>query len=207
MRFSTVLAVMALAGLILFAAGPVVADEKKMASSGSEKFDAEMAAWMKYSQPSDHHKHLAKQVGTWDVEFKMWPAPGADPMESMGISKNTMALGDRFLHVSYKGEFMGEAFEGMGFSGYDNFLKKHTDLWMDNMGTVMFTSEGHCEKGGKVIKLAGELDDPMTGKKKMLKSVNRMINDDKYMVEMYDKDQNGKEFKHMELTYTRKAGA
>ena len=71
----------------------------------------------------------------------------------------------------------------------------------------MFPSEGTCEQGGKVLRLSGSYTDPASGARKTLRSVTKVIDKDHYTTEMYDTTPDGKEFKNMEIHYTRKSGA
>ncbi len=206
MKRKTILPVLLVAGLVALSAAAFAGEHKKAEKKAGE-MDPEMAKYMKLSQPGDHHAHLARLAGTWDTKVTTWEAPGAAPQTSAGKAKNTMALGGRFLRVDYRGSFMGQEFEGMGLSGYDNGKKQHTDLWVDNMGTLMYPSKGSCSEGGKVLELAGQYDDPISGQTKTMKSVTRIVSDDRFVTKFYTKDSGGKEFQNMEIVYTRSKGA
>ena len=205
MRRTIFSAAVAVAAIALLTALPAAADqkEKKSGSSGNPEFDAEMAEWMKYGQPGEHHQHMKQFAGNWKTETKLWTAPGAEPQISSGTAEAKLVLGGRFLNTIYTGNFMGESFEGVGLSGYDNYEKKHTDIWMDNMGTLMMPSEGICSEGGKVLRMTGRFTNPMTGEEETMKMVTRVISDNEYVWVAYDKSPEGEEFKHMEVTYTR----
>ncbi len=199
-------AAVAVAAIALLTALPVAADdhEKKLKSSGNPEFDAEMAEWMKYAQPGEHHQHMKQFAGSWKTETKFWPAPGAEPQVSSGTAVNELVLGGRFLNNSLTGSFMGQPFEGVGLSGYDNYQKKHTDVWMDTMGTLMMPSEGICSEGGKVLKMTGRYENPMTGQEETMKMVTRVISKNEFVWEMFDEGPDGKEFKTLEVKYTRR---
>jgi hypothetical protein len=40
-------------------------------------------------------------------------------------------LGGRFVEQRYAGNFMGQPFSGLGYTGYDNYRKKYIGSWMD----------------------------------------------------------------------------
>lgn len=197
--FMGLAAVVAVAVLI---AGPVAAVEESPQMEGDAEMEAMMAEYTKLATPNEHHAHLKKLVGSWNAETKFWTQPGAQPQASNGEARFEMVLGGRFLKTSYAGEFMGDSFEGIGFSGFDRLQGKHIDFWMDTMGTFVTKSEGRCEEDGKIVKLTGQFQDP-TGKTVTMKTVSRMVDDNKIVFEMYGPDMTGKEFKTMEITYTR----
>jgi hypothetical protein len=114
-----------------------------------------------------------------------------------------MILGGRFLKEEFTGDMMGKKFTGISLLGYDKFNQKFVNLWIDDMGTGMFTSEGTCDHANKVMTLHGKMDDPMTGEKgKPMKMVTRVISPDKQVFEMHDVGL-GDKSKVMEITYVR----
>lgn len=175
-----------------------------LAQEPERQMDPAMEAWLKYASPGEHHKHLEALVGTWDAKTKFWPAPDAPVQASSGLAKNSSILDGRFVQVTYQSEFMGQPFSGMGFMGYDNYQQKYVDVWIDTMGTMMMTSEGTCDGSGKVITMRGEYADPMSGGGKSVRSVYRFVDPNEYVLEMYDTTPEGKEFKSLEITHTRK---
>ena len=165
---------------------------------------AMMAQWAKYATPGPHHQEMAKMVGKWTATVKTWMAPGTPPMESQGMGEFTMVLGGRYLIQDFKSQMMGQPFEGMGISAYDNFRGRYVDVWVDNMSTGMMISYGTADSTGKVFTYKGKMDDVMSGKKDVpIRTVMRIIDNDTQMMEMYGPDQTGKEYKTMEMVYKR----
>lgn len=197
----------ALTVLLVGMAGVVTAGEEKKMKATHEEADATMEQYMKYAQPGEHHAHLARLTGIWDAKVTMWPTPGAEAQRSTGMSKNRMALGGRFMQIEYEGEFMGQKFEGLGIQGYDNGKKMHTDVWVDSMGTFIYPSTGSCSEGGNVLEMSGTYEDPVSGDTRSMKSITRIIDDNKYILTMYGHDPSSGEFKSMEIVYTRRQGA
>ncbi len=163
---------------------------------------AMMEAWGKFMTPGAPHEGLKYFVGEWNWTSKMWMAPGAPPMEGTGTSSSKMIFGGRYLQDEVHG-IGGMPFEGRGVTGYDNAKKKYCAVWFDTLGTGFMMSEGTVDASGKQYSYRGSYVDPM-GKKKMVRSVYKIINDDKYTLEMYDQDKDGKEFRNFELIITRK---
>ena len=169
-----------------------------------QETDPAMEAFKKAGTPGEHHKHLEMLNGTWNVIAKYWTAPGAPPSESTGVGEHKAMLGGRFVQTAYESTFMGQPFVGIGYSGYDNQKKKYVEVWMDTLGTMILTSEGHCDGTGKVRTMTGAYHNPMTGNEHTMRSVMRIEGPDKLVLEMFDKAPGSEEFKTMELVYTRK---
>ena len=168
------------------------------------KQQQEMEMWAKMAAPGAPHAELAKLAGTWNTIVTMWMEPGAEPQVSKGVSDNKMVLDGRWLEQRYTGDFMGQPFQGVGFTGYDNVRQKYRSVWMDDMSTTMVTSEGDADTGGYVITLAGDYACAMTGEKhKAATEIIRIVSHDKYVFEMHD-PKRGENSKTMEITYTRK---
>ena len=192
-----------LVGATVLITNQVVSQDPK----GADQKAGEQQAppWMKYTVPGEHHKHIAALAGKWQTEVKMWMDPKADPQVSQGTADYQWIMGGRFLRQTVRGEFMGGVFEGEGLLGYDNFKKKYVSSWIDNMGTALFTSTGRCDESGKVFTMEGRMDDVMNGRaNQKSRSVTRIVNKNKHTDEMYVTGADGKEFKMLEITYTRR---
>jgi uncharacterized protein DUF1579 len=163
----------------------------------------EMKAWMAYSTPGEIHKLMAKSVGTWDGNITMWMKPGAPAMNSTGVLTNTMIMGGRYLQGMNTGNFMGQPFEGIGMTGYDNAKKMFVSSWIDNMGTGMLYLTGSWDAATNSIKLSGMEVDPVTGKDIPIREVLKFIDDNNQVLEMYS-TAGGQEYKAMEIKYVRK---
>lgn len=198
----------ALALLVVVAALAIGADEKAKKSTapaaGAMDEKAMMEAWAKFSTPGAEHKQMAASVGTWDTSVKSWMDPGKPPMESKGTAENRLILGGRFLEQRFTGTMMDQPFEGLGYTGYDNYKKKYVTTWMDSMGTGILTGLGTGDPSGKTITFTGEMDDPMQGKTMPYKNMITVIDNDTQHFEMWCPGPDGKMAKMMEIHYMRK---
>ena len=132
-------------------------------------------------------------------------APDAPPAESTGTMHAEMILGGRYVQSAWKGNMMGQPFEGHGTDGYDNLSKQHVSSWVDNMGTGILYMTGTCDGAGKVCTSSGDMIDPMTNKKGSMKSVTTWADNDNFKFELFGRDGNGDEVKMMEMTLKRKS--
>lgn len=187
---------------------------KKAAGGGAPEMDPEMAKvmerWMEFSTPGEHHKHLAQWAGEWDGAIKMWMDPSAPPLENKASASSKLVMGDRYLVEYVKGNFdfqdgQGpQPFEGMATMGYDNNKKMYFSTWIDNMGTSIMEEWGTCDGSGKVLTTEGKTYDPMVGAERASKSVATVVDANTRKLEMFAPGPDGKMFKNMEITYTRK---
>lgn len=186
------------------AEAPKPAEAAKPAAPGAPSQEEAMAAWTAYMTPGKEHEALAKAVGSWTTKTKSWMEPGAPPEETDGTSEMKMILGGRYLEQTFEGTMMGKPFSGLGYTAYDNYKKKYVLTWMDSAMTGILKMEGTYDKTGKVLTSWGLMDDPILKKAVTIKSVMRHVDDDTTKFEMYMPAANGKIFKSLEMTYTRK---
>lgn len=186
--------------LVLSTVSVTLAQEK--APSAGQK--AAMEAMMKAMTPGPAHKLLDAMVGTWDTKVTVWMAPGAPPSVSPATAEAKWVLGSRHVQEEFDGEFMGMPFHGIGYSGYDNVKKEYWGTWIDNMSTGVMKMTGATSDGGKTWKYTGANADPMTGKDMPAEERLTVADADHHTMEMYGPGPDGKMFKMMEITYTRK---
>ena len=164
---------------------------------------AEMEAYMKAGTPGAPHKAMAATAGTYEVKAKSWDAPGAPAREETGTATRTMVLDGRVLVEEFKGSMMGMPFTGHGMRGYDNVTDKHWTTWMDSMSTGLMVSEGTCD-AKNACTFTGSWNDPVKKGPVTARMTSRWTSPTTEVFEMYAPGRDGKEFKMMELTYTRK---
>jgi hypothetical protein len=156
--------------------------------------------------PSAEMKPMKDYVGTWDAQVKFWMDPAKPPQESKGVSKRAMILGDRFFEEKYEGQAFGSAFQGLGITGYNTVRKKFSSLWLDSMSNNMMVMSGTYDAGKKTYTYTAEEVDVLSGKKVRIRSLLRQVSADEQMLEVYMTPEGGKEYKGMEIKYTRRKG-
>ena len=163
-----------------------------------------MKNWQEYMTPGDMHKMLASYDGKWSGEITMWMDPSKPPTKNTCTSENKMIMGGHYQLSTNKGNFNGMPFEGISTLGYDNAKKVFVNTWIDNMGSGIMYLEGPWDAATKTITLKGKCVDPMTGKDIEVRQTMKMIDDKNQLIEMYMIPANGKEYKSMEIKYTKK---
>jgi hypothetical protein len=188
--------------LALAFAVPVAAQDKNAPKMTPEQ-QAEMDAYIKAGTPGDVHAGLAKSAGSYDLSIKSWHAPGTDATVEKGTATRTMALAGRVLVEDMSSTMMGQPFTGHGMHGYDNVTGKHWSTWNDSMSTGLMTSEGSCD-ASKACTFTGSWVDPVKKTTVTSRMTSRWTSPTTEVFEMYGPGPDGKEFKMMEITYTKK---
>ena len=186
--------------LVLLPLSLSAGDEKAAKQQADQQ--AAMEAMIKAGTPGAPHKHLAGMEGTWSATVKFWE--GGQEMVSKGTSWNKMILGGRWLEQRFESDMMGQKFEGVGYTGYDNIRKEYVATWMDTMTTGMMTSTGQPGKAPATWELKGTMDDPLTGKASDVVSVHTEKSSDVHLFEMFGVAPDGSRQKMMEIEYVRK---
>ena len=201
MRARYLLAAVFVIGL---AACPVRAEEQAKPAGDAAAEQEMMKKWQEAATPGEAHKRLESLVGNWSHTVRWSMTPDEKPTESKGTNTNTMILGGRFLKQETQGEAMGQPFEGLGISGYDNVRKEYNSVWIDSMGTGMMTGTGQFDAAQNAITEKGEFSCPITGNQHMIyRSVWKIIDPNHYTYEMYTAAPDGKEFRSMDIAYER----
>jgi len=204
MQLRTKLAILSLS-IALVSRGVLSAQDKPQEGNPMGMTQEQMEAMQKAISPGEMHKAIAKMAGDWTFTNKFWMGPGQPAQESSGTMHAETILGGRYVQSVWKGNMMGQPFEGRGTDGYDNITKQFVSSWVDNMGTGIMNSTGTCEDGGKKCTSTSSFSDPMTGGQSTMRSVVTWIDDNTFKNEMYGKDPaSGKEFKAMEIVAKRK---
>ncbi len=94
----------------------------------------------------DEAKVFEKDVGTWDADVEVHPAPGAPSVRLKGVSTNRLV--GRFLVVDYSAD---SGFEGHGFYGWDPAKQRYTGAWIDSMQECIGRSEGSWDAATRTM--------------------------------------------------------
>ncbi|WP_165250798.1 DUF1579 domain-containing protein [Paludisphaera soli] len=160
------------------------------------------------AKPTAQHEKMAKEVGTWDAEVKVWmQGPDAPPDISKGVEEITLMPGGLWLTSKFDGRMAGTPFTGRGISGYDPAKKKFVDVWVDSTDPHMMILEGDYDEASKTLTSLGKSTDPRTGKPYDVKTVTVLKSDDVREFTFYLKsDDTGNDYlKILQMTYQRRS--
>ena len=181
--------------------------EKPAAAQGampemSPEMKAMMEAWQKAGKPGAEHKMLAESVGDWTATVKTWMGPG-EPMVSQATAHREMMLDGRVMAETFKGNMMGQPFEGHGMVGHDNASKQWWSVWTDSMSTGAMVSWGKWDDKEKAVVFEGQMTDPMTGKPFKTRSISRHPAPGQEIFELWE-EHDGKWMKTLEIALAKK---
>ena len=192
----------AVAGLcVVLTVSTALAKDKKSEKQMDPQGMMEM--YKKLATPGEPHKLFASLAGSWTTKTKEWMEPGKPPTESTGSAEMKMLLDGRFLYQEFNSQMMGQPFSGIGIDAYDNLRKRYVTVWLDTMGTGIFTMEGTASADGKTITLKGRHDEPGGGHMTH-RAIWKIVDNNTQTFEMYGTHGHGKEMKMLEITYSRK---
>ena len=156
------------------------------------------------AKPTDEHKILARDEGTWDATVKSFAGPDAEPMISKGTEVNTVMPGGLWLLSKFEGDFGGTKFEGRGQFGYDPIKKRYVGTWIDSMSPNLSVLEGSYDPKTKTMTYVGDAING-EGIKYSQKMVTTTKDDSSKVFTLYMKIGEAKdEVKFMEITYQKR---
>jgi len=162
-----------------------------------------MEAWQKLSTPGEAHARMEPMIGEFDAKVTIWMDPSQPPMEAAGVMKNFWILGGRFMQNEYKGEAMGQPFEGWGLFGHNNAANEYEGLWVDSMSTQMQTDKGQYDASTNSWTMRGVMTGP-DGSDVHRRTLVKIESNDRHVMEMFHAGADGREAKSMEIVYTRR---
>lgn len=163
-----------------------------------------MKNWQDYMTPGDMHKEMAKWDGEWNGEVTMWMAPGVTEQKSSSVATNKMIMNGLYQQSTHTGNMMGMPFNGISTTAFDNHRKEFVSTWIDNMGSGIMVMKGPWDEATKTINMKGRMVDPGTKQDTDVRETFKIIDDNNQEMEMFVIAPDGKEFKTMNIKFTRK---
>ena len=99
---------------------------------------------------------------------------------------------------------MGEAWDGIGYAGYDTVSKQYQATFMDTGGTAMEWFTGSMDSAGESAKMSATVADAITGEPTTVEMRLKIAANGDHVTEMWKEEPTGKLVRIMELRYTRK---
>jgi hypothetical protein len=193
---------------LLIATGPEHTDHKAMPEQPANdmgemgeapEFDM-MAEMAKLATPGPYHQALGIMVGEWTAETSFSTGPGTPPVEGTGTMSVEWVLGKRYINSSFKSHFMGQDFEGIGYTGYDIAHEQYIASWMDTMSTKITIMTGGEEAGDSLV-MHGTSTTPMGDNP--MKIVTKFTDANTWVDTFYDKTPEGDWINSATITYKR----
>ncbi len=167
--------------------------------------ESQIESMVRYAMPGKEHALLGRMAGNWNTLTRYWMRPGAELVEAKGTSTRKWILDGRFLLEELDGGNLALPFRGLGLFGYDAFQQKYTSAWVDTTSTAILANLGTYDKTTDTVNFVGQYSDPWTGTRKKSRGLIRFESKDKHVLELHVAESDGKEFKMLEIIYTRQA--
>lgn len=90
---------------------------------------------LELARKSPPHKMLSKLEGKWDLNYKLWINPNADPEEGSGTADAEVILVGRFLQINMVYSIYEKEFTSEHIFGYDTDVNRFSLYSIDEFGT------------------------------------------------------------------------
>ena len=215
----TLISILLLAGVVAAAAQ----EEPDATDAAAATEEPEVDPIVALTQPGEHHDHLDRLVGDWDLTVRVWQSPDGEPMETAGTAEARWILDRRFLWTIYRAELFGQPFEAWSIEGYDNQAKEYVGTWRDTQGTYTLVYRGKCRQPprdedepetevepvaeGTFREMKTKLTDPVSGEKLDVRTQLRIEEDGSGFVhESFIDLPDEESIKNLELVAVRRGG-
>ncbi len=107
-----------------------------------------LPASTRLAMPGENHTMLEPLIGTWDVEMRVYPAPGADPIVSNEMSATReWILDGRYVEENLSGTFAGFPGARLAIIGYNNLEDRFELASFDTFEPGFMVYNGQSDGG------------------------------------------------------------
>jgi hypothetical protein len=118
---------------------------------------AKLPASTRLALPGEKHTWLAPLVGIWDVEMRVWPEPGVEPIVSKTLTaKREWILGGRYLREDLEGTFAGNPSNRVALLSFNNLDERFELATIDTFEPGQMWYASHAIGSSDRITLHGD---------------------------------------------------
>lgn len=166
---------------------------------------ASMEAMAAAGTPGQHHHSLDLMLGTWDGTMSWRPAPDAALMSFPGTAVRDWILDGRFLREVVTAQSPdGAAFEGIGYTGYNNLDHRFETTWMDSMSTAIMGGHAEFNSTTKVFTFHMTRRDPASGRVITCWSEMDVSDPNRHVLRGWEYAEDGSAYQNSEGVFTRR---
>jgi hypothetical protein len=171
---------------------------------------AQESASARLAAPGPEHAWLEPLVGTWDVQMRVFPAAGAEPIAAEGPlrAERVWTLDGRYLREELRGTVFGRAAARDAIMGYNRLDRRVELVTVDTFepGQMIYVGRGDEGPGG--FSLYGEsveagLGADPTGRMRHLRFEWKLVSKDENIQRIFVTYPGESEFLFVEQHFTR----
>lgn len=169
--------------------------------------DDESDAWLdEIDQPGTEHRRLDALVGDWQTTIKLWDdGPDEEPLEFEGTARRRWMLKGLFLSEQrFENPTGAGVYRSLSFIGYNRMTALYEFVRMNTESTALSMETGRYDPVTDTIRLSGNHSDPATGFIIQTRTEIKVLDPDRHTVVIFVTEEDGLEFKEMEVLHTRK---
>ncbi len=141
------------------------------------QLSAQQAHKFTIPKPTEAHKILANDAGTWDTVVKMFfQGPTAPPVEYKGIETAELVSGGLFLRTTSKCKMGDQDYEGHSLLGYNPRSKEYAGTSVNNFAPAPIQMKGTYDTEKKTLTMLSAVVDEKGNEIKQ-KEVTKFIDD------------------------------
>ncbi|MEM7208827.1 MAG: DUF1579 family protein [Pseudomonadota bacterium] len=107
-----------------------------------------LPAATRLAMPGENHQLLQPLIGAWQVEMRVYPGPGADPILSNDMSATReWILGGRYVKEELTGTFANNPSARLAIIGYNNLEERFELASFDTFEPGFMVYEGRASDG------------------------------------------------------------
>lgn len=203
-RIVLALGLISVAGVGLAEEPPTVgrADGKARSAPGDAGPAELIQQYRRASQPGAEHRQLDALVGAWDMDIHFIGEDGTTTRVP-GRSENRWVLGRRFVLCEATTSRSDLPLESITIYGYDQTEQRFFSVGLSTLSTSFLPATGTYDAASHSFVLSGRQRDAVSGQAAFYRTVLRVENPDRYVVEVFvDYGARGP-LKVLETVYTR----
>lgn len=169
-------------------------------------------------RPGEHRKSLSVLIGNWTTTWKIWQKPESEPDVSNGTTRFTWGRNGKYVQGNFAGMLKGRSpgkpgpphdipYRGVFTLEYDSSALQYTSTWTNSLEPSKVSSRGIARANAasriSSMELRGTCECQTGGVEVAFRSVIDISNPDRIVEEGFTFDTQGKEYKAMEVIYTR----
>ena len=163
-------------------------------------------AWLdEITKPGPELKRLDALVGSWKAKIKLYDGENdKNPAVIDGTTERKWVVGGRYLQEISENPTDKGVFIGTGYWGFNRVTAMYEFLWMSTEAVGMSLEYGRFDPTANVLRTSGGSVEPASGFYIQSRSELKIESPDSHTMVVYETEEDGREYKSVEITWTKK---